>query len=99
MATASVHDMIIKIETTFPSIRGVRDGEEWGAPPQSIHLGNVAEGGEIDGLPAADIYASDWDPKGIHYQLGIHVKLEALLNKHGWHTEWYDGGTVLAFCW
>ena len=29
--------------------------------------------------------------------LGVHVKLDAILDEHGWHAEPYDSGTLFAW--
>jgi len=76
-------NVIRKLKSAFPKIKGIRpDGE-------NIHLGNAAEGGTIDGAPAADW----WTEFG--YQ--VHPKLTKLLTKLGYAIEWYDSGTIVAF--
>ena len=88
--------LIKKLIEKFPDIHGIMDGEDWGA--SGIHLGDAAEGGTVDGLPAADYYnefnASVYDHE---FGLNVHIKLAEFLDKYGYFTEWYDAGTILAY--
>jgi hypothetical protein len=74
----------------FPGIIGIQDGYRWSGNQNSyrdsIHLGDAAEGGEIDGEAAADY--------GMQY---IHPKLEQELENLGYYADWYDAGTLIAF--
>ena len=88
---------IEKLQKAFPGIENIKDGEPWGAGKNSIHLGDAAEGGTIDGLPAADSYAWEYDPAERTYILGIHRKLAGVLDDIGYFAEWYDAGTVIAY--
>lgn len=83
---------IEKLKKQFPGIHGIKAGEAWGSAVNSIHLGDAAEGGQIDELPAADYYGEfrggyPW----------ISPKLEAAVKGIGYHIEWYDPGTILAY--
>ena len=93
--------VIKKLEKAFPGISGIQDAEEWageGTYKDAIHLGNAAEGGEIDGLPAADYYVEF--PCSVYDHdlgMGVHIKLAKFLDKCGYYTEWNDGGTIFAW--
>jgi len=81
----------------FPNISGIQEGEAWGASKNSIHLGDAAEGGEIEDWPAADYNASAWDTNEKIYLMGIHKKLVNMLEQLGYVAEWHDSGTVIAY--
>jgi hypothetical protein len=92
--------VIKRLQKKFPGITGIQDAEEWGGSRygEAIHLGDAAEGGEIDGLPAADYYVEF--PCSVYdhdFGMGVHIKLATALDKMGYYTEWYDGGTIMAF--
>jgi len=94
----SVRKAIERLTKRFPDIHGMRPGEEWGTGKGSIHLGDVAEGGEIDHLPAANYYAGFEDPHEKIYVLGFHRKLRDALQSMGYSLiEWYDPGTAIAY--
>lgn len=85
---------IAELRHAFKFIRGIHDGEEWGASKYSIHLGDAAEGGSIDAVPAADynmMFHHD------SHMPGIHPKLADLLDGLGYYAEWHDPGTVIAY--
>jgi hypothetical protein len=87
-----------KLQKQFPGIDHIMDASEWGDYQDAIHLGNAAEGGEIDGLPAADYYLEFNSATYDHeFGFGVHIKLAKALDKLGFSTEWYDAGTLLAF--
>jgi len=88
------HHAINRLRKMFPDIHGIKSADDWGCKG-AIHLGDIAEGGEINGLPAADIYASD--PEEEVYIMGIHYRLRAALTDMGWFSEWHDSGTILAY--
>lgn len=80
-----VERVVAKIKKAFPEIKGIHkqfDGKR-------IFLGNAAEGGTIDGMPAADYYAE--------YGYSVHKKLTKLLSGLGYGIEWYDPGTIYAY--
>jgi len=84
-----------KLHRMFPGINGIREASFWGRPG-AIHLGDAAEGGTIDELPAATMY----DEYGLYklgYEFGIHPKLVKALSDLGFYAEFHDGGTVLAY--
>ena len=41
-------------------------------------------------------YYCEWS-KSAKYQSGIYKPLANMLEKHGWHAEWYDPGTIFIF--
>jgi len=86
-----------RLAVRFPGIEGIKPAADWLGEPGStaIHLGNAAEGGEIDGVSAADYYAED--PRERIYVFGVHRKLVDALEALGYSAEWYDGGTLLAW--
>jgi len=86
--------LIRHLQKRFPDIHGIKDAEGWGEPG-AIHLGNCAEGGEIDGLPACDCYSEDWEEKT--YVFGVHRKLRDFISKRGWEVQCHDAGTYLAY--
>jgi hypothetical protein len=88
-----INTAVNRLSKQFQGIRGIQDGEFWGAPG-AIHLGDAAEGGEIDGWPAAD-YHINYENQG--YEFGVHPKLVKALDKLGFFAEWYDPGTLLAY--
>jgi len=95
MANALTVDQAIRdLKCLFPGISDIQDGEAWGGDERykgSIHLGDAAEGGMIDGMPAADSYLDNNDT------FGVHQDLATALDDMGYFAEWYDGGTLLAY--
>ena len=45
-----------------------------------------------EGIPYFDYY----DMSSL-YEFGVENNLSKLANKHGWHFEWYDPGTIMAY--
>lgn len=82
-----------RLTEKFPNIEGISAESGWGHGV--LFLGNVAEGGTIDEIPAADYYAED--PHEKVYVFGVHKDLIAELEHLGYHPEWYDPGTLLAY--
>ena len=80
------------IEKRFPEIDDVRVNKS-----DEVFLGNVAEGGTIDGLPACDYDACSYDPHEISYVLGVHRKLAKVVENAGWFVECCDPGTYHAY--
>ena len=83
-----------KLAKQFPQIEGIKNAGEWGGEARykdAIHLGNAAEGGMVNGSPAA--MGSDHG-YGI---FGVATSLYDALTKLGFFAEWYDGGTLLAW--
>lgn len=98
--TTTVKEIIEALKEEFPGISGICDASEWSGkyePGEVIHLGDAAEGGEIDGLPACDYDAYFHDPQEEVYILGVHKALAAFLEQYGYFVECYDAGTYLAF--
>ena len=82
---------IKKLKKLFPGIKGIHDSKEFN-DSDGIHLGDGAEGGTIDGVPACDYY----DESGL-YEFGIYKPFQKALNKLGWEAECYDPGTYIAY--
>lgn len=95
-----VGTLIKKLEKAFPAISGFKDMSEWNGgydKNEAVHLGDAAEGGEIDGLPACDYYSFDLDPQENIYVMGVHRKLRDFLKKHGFTLGCYCPGTYYAY--
>lgn len=93
---ATVKAAIKQLEKAFPKISGIKPLDEWdGRTKGAIFLGDVAEGGEIDGIPACDYYAED--PHERVYVMHVHRKLRDKLQELGFYPECYDPGTWMAF--
>ncbi len=75
----------------FPNIHGIKAGTN----EDSIHLGDVAEGGLIDDMAAANYYAEDY--KEVIYCMGFQHKLNAALNELGFFAEWNNPGEATAY--
>jgi len=75
------------LKAMFPNIDGIHaQGEE------KVHLGNAAEGGEIDEFNAADYYGEfrggyPW----------INEKLKEAVEGMNYLIEWHDPGTLIAY--
>jgi len=83
------------LQKMFPDIHGIKAGSEWsGKDEDSIFLGDAAEGGEIEGMYAAD-YNVGW--QGDYKSFGVHTKLNDALTEMGFFAEWYDSGTLIAY--
>lgn len=88
--------LIKKLQKTFPGIEGIHDGDDWGNPG-SIHLGDCAEGGQIDGDNACDYNSWECDPNEETWIMGVHKKLKKVVEDAGWWVECYDPGTYFAY--
>ena len=98
--TKSVAAAVKVLQKKFPAISGIKAGEEWGGSDydRAIFLGNAAEGGEIEGIPAAEYYAyPTMDPQEKIWEGGIHRELIKALEDIGYFAEWNDPGTIFAW--
>ncbi len=97
--TVPVEKAVAILQQKFPGISGIRPGEEWSGKEGdlSIHLGDVAEGGEIDGLPGYEYNSYEFDPQEETYVMGVHRKLADALDELGYFAEPNDPGTLLAY--
>jgi len=89
MKTRTAAVVVNRLNKAFPDIKGLKKISE-----TKIFLGDVAEGFEIDNLPACDYYTN---LEGSHYTYGVHNKLWNLVVDCGWFVECYDPGTYYAF--
>lgn len=86
---------LIKIlEKAFPGME-CRLSEDFNGSKGAIWTGEDAP--HIDGMPMFNHYAFEIDPKETTWIMGIHRKLNDILDKHNWHAEWHDGGTVFLY--
>ena len=85
MEQKAIKKAVEKIKARFEGIYGIR------LDSNGILLGDAADGGEIDGLPAADYYGEF--RRGYPW---VNPKLEQFLDKLGYMIEWYDPGTLVA---
>ena len=90
--TCRAQTVVNRINKNFPGIDGVKVHSK-----SKIFMGNVAEGGTINGLSACDYYAFDYDPEEKIYVFGVHKKLKKVIEDAGWFVECYDPGTYFAF--
>ena len=90
MTKQKLESNVNKLKKMFPDINGIE--VEYGI---CIHLGDAAEGGTIDEIPAADYYAEDY--KEIIYVMGVNKKLNEGLEKLGMYAEWENAGVLKAF--
>lgn len=79
--------VVNKLNKLFPDIRGIKVYKDTG-----IWLGDAAEGGTIDGSPAADYYGDFHG--GYPWR---HPKLERALDSMGYFIEWHDPGSLTAW--
>ena len=86
--------IIERLQKQFPNIHDIHDAEEFDGS-DGIHLGNSAEGGTIDDIPACDYYYEDYNES--LYIMGVHKKLVKALNREGLYAECYDPGTYIAY--
>ena len=99
MAAVPVAKAVQSLQEQFPGITGIKEASDWGGPnyARAIHLGDVAEGGEIDGRAGANYNAWESDPWEKVYVLGIHRQLRDALDKLGYFAECHDPGTYFAW--
>lgn len=87
----SVKNTVEELQKNFPNIENIESAKSFSdRMSKGIHLGDAGEGGTIDNEPAADYYFEGWN-------FGINPKLENKLNELGYHAEWYDAGTLIAY--
>jgi len=88
--------VITAFKKAFPEISGVHDGADWyGHESNSVHLGDIAEGGTVNGVPGADYWAEDYEEKV--YTFGVHNDINKFFNDKGWFVECHDPGTYFAY--
>ena len=90
---------------TFPKM-WMKDGTEWNHNSKAnfIWTGEGSCWVEIicHSLGSAELehnlfnYHLTYEKHGT-YEMGIHKKLVALLDEHGWYCEWHDAGTVFIY--
>ena len=82
-------ELLELLEKKFPDC-WFKEGEMFG----SGHAGSIwsGEGSIIDGMDLVNDYA-----QGNKYIMGVHHKMDAFLEKHGWYHELYDSGTVFFY--
>lgn len=85
-----------RASAAFPGISGIRVAPELGGA-STVLLGDAAEGGVIEGFPAAEYYP-ELEIFGQHSPW-INPKLERFVERQGYVLEWYDPGTLLAYTW
>ena len=90
--TCRAQTVVNRINKAFPDIFGVDVYDD-----DRVFLGDVAEGGTIDGASACDYYAGEWDFKENVYIMGVHKKLRKVVEDAGWFVECHDAGTYFAF--
>jgi len=100
MHKAKLKKAVRILTETFPKIKGICIGEDG----DSIHLGDVAEGGVIDvgdpehgsfELPGADYY-NEFNAT-TYENFGVHTRLHEKLTELGLFAEWHDPGTLFAY--
>lgn len=84
--------VVKQMKRAFPDITGVEVRDK-----DMIFLGDVAEGGTIDNLPACDYYGFDCDPQERIWIMGVHKDLREFMEDHGWFVECHDPGTYFAY--
>ena len=82
-----IEQKIAKLNKMFPDIRGMKIHKD-----KHIHLGNIAEGGKIDDMPAADYYGEF--NGGYAY---VNPKLTKALETMGYQIEWENPGELIAW--
>ena len=85
-------NIVKKIEELFPDISGVEVQSE-----NKIFLGNVAEGGMIDNMPACEYNSCACDPDERIWIMDVHIKLNEFIDNAGWFVECHDPGTYYAY--
>lgn len=87
-------NVIAYLKQQFPGISGICKTESLGKSLGGIHLGDAAEGGTINGDPAAEywdsLYRNNETP-------GIHDALSKTLSVFGFFIEWANAGEIEAW--
>lgn len=84
--------LVKRINEAFPD---VKDVEARGN--NTIFLGDVAEGGTINGVSVCDYYGFDLDPEEDIWVMGVHRKLRKIVEDAGFFVECHDPGTYFAY--
>lgn len=91
----TTRNKLIKIlEATFPRMN-CRLSEDFDGSKGAIWTGEDAP--DIDGHAMFNHYGASMDPMETVWILGTHRKLWDLLDKHNWHAEFHDSGTVFLY--
>ena len=78
MKEKATKQIAIELQQQFPDITGIKN-----QPVESIYLGNIARGGKVSGVPAAD--RTSTSPI---YVDGIHKDIVLALKKKGFVARW-----------
>jgi len=89
--------MVIKtLKEKFPDIGEIKPASDFSDEYRNgIWFQEAGEGGEIDGIPAANYYNEG--ESSLYDDFGVHNELNAALKELGYYAEWYDAGTLLAW--
>ena len=82
--------VVKQMKRAFPEISGVEARSE-----TKIFLGDVGEGGTINGIVACSYYNEDY--KEQIFVMGVHKELRNFMEDHGWFVECHDAGTYFAY--
>ena len=84
--------LVKRINEAFPKINDVEARGN-----NTIFLGDVAEGGTINGVSACDYYGYDRDPEESIWVMGVHHELAKMVGEAGFFVECQDPGTYFAY--
>jgi hypothetical protein len=96
--TATREEMTAKINKCYPGLFTKTTEEFYGKKSQREGIWSGSESGVYasDGFKVLDYYAKNHTAKK-RYEIGVHIQLRNLLEKHGWYAEWYDCGTIMFY--
>lgn len=84
--------LVKRIEKAFPEVSGVEARGN-----DQVFLGDVAEGGTINGVDACNYYGYESDPKERIWVMGVHHELRRVCKEAGFFVECNDPGTYYAY--
>jgi len=84
--------LINKINKIYPGVKAVPLAEFYGDKNEEGIWLKGSEGNTINGEPVYDYWHTGWANT-----FGVNPKFDAFMEKHGWHCECYDAGTLMAY--
>lgn len=84
--------LINKINRTYPGVNATPLAEFYGDETKEGIWFRGSEGDPINGEPVYNYWNARWAET-----FGVNPEFDAFIEKHGWHCENYDSGTLMAY--
>lgn len=95
MKTTTRANLIKTLQAEFPGMQ-CRLGEDF-SPEYKGSIWTGEDAPSVDGNAMFSSYSHDIDPHETIWVMGVHRRLQAILDRAGWMAEFHDAGTVFIF--